>query len=164
MRVGIDLCAALIEHISHCKNKNSRQKCLSMRSDDGRQARVKHGVRHGGRRGGGAGKVRERCGKGAGKVRGVSTCKTRIPRCISRPKTGENGRCGKGAGKVQERCGTSSPHRLSTGVPAWAFPSQTIKISGCHEETADIVEFASKSIDICAHADLIIQKWTSPEY
>ena len=113
---------------------------------------------------GSAGMVRERCGKGAGKVRATTSCKTLIPRCISPPKTGENGRCGKGAGKVQERCGTGSPHRLSTGVPAWAFPSQTIKISGCHEQTADIVEFASKSIDIFAHADLIIQKCTSLEY
>ena len=75
--------------------------------------------RHGSSTGAGAGEVRERCGKGAGKVRGVSTCKTQIPRCIPRPKNGENGRCGKGAGKVQERCGTGSPHRLSTGVPAF---------------------------------------------
>ena len=45
------------------KNENNRQKCLSMRSDDGRQARVKHG----GKRGGGAGKVRERCGTSSGR-------------------------------------------------------------------------------------------------
>ena len=82
-----------------------------MRSDDGRQARV----RHGGRRGGGAGKVRERCGRGA---RRFDLQNTDSP--VHFPaKNGENGRCGKGAGKVQERCGTSSPHRLSTGVPAF---------------------------------------------
>ena len=53
-----------------------------------------------------------------GEVRGVSTCKTLIPRCISRPKTGENGRCGKGAGKVRDKLPAQTLNRRPRlGIP-----------------------------------------------